>query len=274
MNKKGNELDMVSFKSAVKVGAVQDGAKVVSEESSVEDAMSKLNEQLNNDSDVHLDYTTGEVIKGKNKKGSLAVTVQDLHNLRMQLNTQAHESDLRAIGTQMFKIAFSNIIDDAFYGTGKSGRNVRKGSAIKKDIISCINALTRIGIDDIRERFYKDGHIDNDAVRQFIKTVVINNGLGSSAEEIIANGGVAASIISRTVFENSASSIVNSDIVDINTKGGTAIQQSIFGFVGYGNDNVGTLSYNSGRELKWSAAEGSMQVMLSMNYFKSVIPNY
>ena len=274
MNKKGNELDMISFKSAVKVGAVQEGAKVVSEESSVEDAMSKLNEQLNNDSDVHLDYTTGEVIKGKNKKGSLAVTVQDLHNLRMQLNTQAHESDLRAIGTQMFKIAFSNIVDDAFYGTGKSGRNVRKGSAIKRDIISCINALTRIGIDDIRERFYKDGHIDNDAVRQFIKTVVTNNGLGSAAEEIIANGGVAASIISRTVFENSASSIVNSDIVDINTKGGTAIQQSVFGFVGYGNDNVGTLSYNSGRELKWSAAEGSMQVMLSMNYFKSVIPNY
>jgi hypothetical protein len=47
--------------------------------------------------------------------------------------------------------------------------------------------------------------------------------LGSSAEEIIANGGVAAGLISRTVFENSASSIVNSDVVDINTKGGTAI---------------------------------------------------
>lgn len=274
MNKKGNELDMISFKSAVKVGAVQKGADVISKKSSVQEAMSVLNEQIKNDSDKHLDYTTGEIISGKKSKNSLAVTVQDLRNLRMQLNTQAHESDIRAIGTQMFKIAFSNIIDDAFYGTGKSGRKARRGSNIKKDIISCINALTRMGIDDIKDRFYKDGHINNSAVQQFVETVVKNNGLGSSAEEIIANGGVAAGIISRTVFENSASAVVNSDVVDINTKGGAAIQQSVFGFVGYGNDNIGTLCYNGGKELKWSASEGSMQVLLSMNFFKSVIPNY
>lgn len=273
MNRKGNELDMISFKSAVKVGAIQKGADVV-EQNNVENAMSALNKELNQQSSVHLDYTTGEEISAGKSKSCIGVTVQDLHNLRMQLNTQAHDAELRAIGTQMFKIAFSNIIDDAFYGTGKSGRKVRKGSAIKRDIISCINALTRIGIDDIRDRFYKDGHLDNKAVQEFVETVVRNNGLGSSAEEIIANGGTAAGIISRTVFENSASSIVNSDIIDINTKGGTAIQQSVYGFVGYGSGSVGTLSYNSGRELKWSASEGSMQVILSMNFFKSVIPDY
>jgi hypothetical protein len=37
---------------------------------------------------------------------------------------------------------------------------------------------------------------------------------------------------------------------------------------------VGTLNYNEGKELKWSAEEGSMQVILSMNFFKSVIPDY
>lgn len=273
MNQKGNELDMVSFKSAVKVGAIQKGVDAV-EQNSVENAMSVLSKELNQQSSVHLDYTTGEEIPVGKSKASIGVTVQDLHNLRMQLNTQAHDAELRSIGTQMFKIAFSNIIDDAFYGTGKAGRKVRKGSAIKRDIVSCINALTRIGISDIRERFYKDGHLDDNAVQQFVESVVKNNGLGSSAEEIIANGGVAAGIVSRTVFENSSSSIVNSDIVDINTKGGTAIQQSVFGFVGYGNENVGTLSYNSGKELKWSASEGSMQVMLSMNFFKAVIPDY
>ena len=272
MNRSGNELDMISFKSAVKVGATQKGAEVVGS-NDVVTAMSILNEQLNHASDNHLDYTTGEVIPGNNKS-SIGVTIQDLRNLRMQLNTQAHDAELRSIGTQMFKIAFSNIIDDALYGTGKAGRKVRKGSAIKRDIISCINALTRIGIDDIRDRFYKDGHLDNEAVKDFVETVVRNNGLGVSAEEIISNGGTAAGIISRTVFENSASSIINSDVVDINTKGGTAIQQSVYGFVGYGNDSVGTLSYNSGKELKWSASEGSMQVMLSMNFFKAVIPDY
>lgn len=274
MNQVGNELDMISFKSAVKVGAIQDGAEPINKKASVEEAMNNLNEQLNQSSDKHLDYFTGEVVPGAQQGHAIAVTVQDLSNLRMQLNTQAHEAELRSIGTQMFKIAFSNIIDDAVYGTGKAGRKSRKGSQIKRDIVSCINALTRIGIDDIRDRFYKDGHLDNKEVEQFVKTVIRNNGLGSAAEEIVANGGVAAGIISRTVFENSTSSIVNSDIVDINTKGGTAIQQSVFGFVGYGNESIGTLSYNSGRELKWSAEEGSMQVMLSMNFFKSVIPEY
>jgi len=110
-----------------------------------------------------LDYTTGEEIPSGDES-TIGVTVQDLSNLRMQLNTQAHDAELRSIGTQMFKIAFSNIIDDAFYGTGKSNRKVRKGAAIKRDIISCINALTRIGVEDIKERFYKDGYLDDKAV--------------------------------------------------------------------------------------------------------------
>jgi hypothetical protein len=89
-------------------------------------------------------------------------------------------------------------------------------------------------------------------------TVTKNNGLGFAAENLIQNGATASSITSRTVYENSASAVVNSAVVNINTKGGTAIQQSVVGFVGYGNENVATLSYNNGRELKWLADEGSM----------------
>jgi len=142
---------------------------------------------------------------------------------------------MRAIGTQMFKIAFSNIIDDAYYGTNKAGRKSRKGSDIKRDIVDCINALTRIGVENLKDRFYKNGVINEKAVEDFVKLVVKNNGLGISAEEIIYNGGTAASLISRTVFENSATAIVNDEVVDIKTKGGTAIQQSLFGFTGYGS---------------------------------------
>jgi hypothetical protein len=62
------------------------------------------------------------------------------------------------------------------------------------------------------------------------------------------------------VFENSASSVVNSEIIDIKTNGGTAIQQSSFGFVGYSSviTDEGYTSFNDGKELKWSAKEGSM----------------
>jgi len=42
----------------------------------------------------------------------------------------------------MFKIAFSNIIDERQYGLGKSNHKIRLGSEIKKSIMRNISALT------------------------------------------------------------------------------------------------------------------------------------
>jgi hypothetical protein len=39
----------------------------------------------------------------------------------------------------MFKLAFSNIIDDAVYGD-------KTGAEIKKDIIRIVNELTKLGV--------------------------------------------------------------------------------------------------------------------------------
>ena len=107
--------------------------------------------------------------------------------------------------------------------------------------------------------------------------IVKNNGLGSSAQDIIANGGVAAGLMTRQVFENSISAIVNSEVVDITTNGGTAIQQSIFGFVGHDRSEIAKdgqkyRCYNGGQELKWVAEKNSVEILLTMNFFKSVIP--
>jgi hypothetical protein len=209
----------------------------------------------------------------------------------MQLNTKAHEDEIRSIGTQMFKIAFENIIDDAEYGTRKEGRRPRKGWEIKRDIMRCIDKLTNLGEQELRQKFYKNvtsedengkeivrNVLDEDKVTAFIQHIIDSNGLGSAAEEIIKSGGVAAGLMSRKVFENSASSDVNRKVVNINTQGGTAIQQSVYGFVGLSNQSVANqdesnyFAYNNGEELKWSAKEGSMEVLLSMNFFKPVLP--
>jgi hypothetical protein len=160
----------------------------------------------------------------------------------MQLNTKAHEAEERAIGTQMFKIAFSNIIDEATYCEGKSDRNVRTGRQIKRDIMGCINTLTYLGAKSIMDEYYQNGRPNRSAIGRWIRRVISNNGLGTSAEEIINNGGVIASLMSRKLFEQTVSSAVNRDVVNINTHGGTAIQQSSFGFgfTDYGNANVRT----------------------------------
>jgi len=55
------------------------------------------------------------------------------------------------------------------------------------------------------------------------------------------------------------SALVNGEVVKINTNGGTAVQQSIFGLIGYDRDNEtlrgwtkdGFRNYNNGDELKW-----------------------
>lgn len=289
MNAKGNEIDMIAFKSAVKVGAVQNGATPVHKNSSTDGQVSYLSEDLSMNadgmpmrtSDQHLDYTNGETIS-TSTNNSLSVKVQDLHNLRFQLNTKAHEHNERNLGTQMLKIAFSNIYDDYNYGTGISGRPIRKGSDIRRDIMDSVKLINAFGQIEIREEFYNNGHINRKAVKNWLAKICLSNGLGTIAHQIIMNGNSAASLMARTVFENSASSFVNDNTVNIETTGGTAVQQSIFGFAAYGKEQVQTqvdqdgvnhyIQYNNGSELKWNSKDGSLQVLLSANFFRAVVP--
>jgi hypothetical protein len=67
------------------------------------------------------------------------------------------------------------------------------------------------------------------------------------------------------VFENSVSKAVNSEVVKINTKGGTAIQQSMFGLNGVSIDKNDIQdegwrypALNGGKELQYETKEGAM----------------
>lgn len=286
MNKKDNQLDMISFKSAVKVGAHQNAVKMSKDGSETEEQICTIDDLFNLDSSNFIDYNKRNGDKANENYGQInhrqngkfaPVQIQSLSNLRMQLNTEHHDADSRNIGTQMFKLAFSNIIDDADY-------NGKSGEFIKKDIMRIIKELTNLGDEKLRKKFF-NGSIDpnnpipnNDAIRKYIQMVIDNNGLGVSAEEIFNDGGVAASIASREVFENSVTSLVDSEVVDIDMPGGTAIQQSVFGFVGHGNNQVKSqvgaykINYNNGDELIWDKEDGSMEVIMSINFFRSVLP--
>ena len=287
MNRRGNELDMISFKSAVKVGGHQGAVKMSKDDASVEDQVCTIDELFDLESSNYINYDKNDISKKNGGYGSInhrnngkfaPVQIQSLSNLRMQLNTESHAADSRNIGTQMFKLAFSNIIDEAKY-------NGKTGAFIKQDIIRIINELTEMGDTNIRTRFFTmnpdgtSGAVKMDELRSYIQTIIQNNGLGVSAEEIFGDGGVAACIASRQVFENSVTSLVDSEVVDIDMPGGTAIQQSVFGFVGHGNNTVRSqigaykINYNNGEELEWSLENNSMEVIMSINFFKSVLPS-
>lgn len=263
MNRKWSEIDMLIFESAVKVGASQNKSESLPE---------KLKKFSGGISSVHLDENNN-VVKTRDTENSLPIEVQSLNGLRMQLNTDAHLAEERSIGTQMSKIAFSNVIDGHYYGN-------RKGKAVRHDIMNCINALTEIGAKSVADEFeIKNGIADEKKIHDYVRRVVMSNGLGTPSQQIIENGGVAASLTSRRVFENGVSSLVNGEVVDIETKGGSAIQQSIFGLTGFNKDNVATWeengyrNLNGGKEIKWLSKKNTMEVMLSINFFRAILPN-
>jgi hypothetical protein len=141
MNKPGEEIDMIAFDSAVKVGGNQ------------------------NQYQPYKGTVNG--LEDMNKDGlndNLDIQIQDLDDLRMQLNTSAHHELERAFGTQALKILMSNIIDSADYGIGKNG-NVIKGKQLRRDIINLINALTLNGVNSVKDRFLlKDDSVNKKSV--------------------------------------------------------------------------------------------------------------
>lgn len=352
MNKPGNEIDMIGFNSAVKVGC-NAGMYSPYEEGTTQ--LGTIDDAINNDSNNNIDYETGE-IHSKSNDG-LDVRIQSMNDLRLQLNTDAHEDTERKIGSQMAKICFSNVHFDYKYGESQ-----RTGEQIVNDIMNCINGLTVKGRQHIfRRLFRKDStgkyNIPNESeIRNFLLSVCRSNGLSSIYEDLLANGMTIASLSSRQLFEQSVASLIKSEIVDINTNGGAAVQQSVFGFVSSGkntlsektlrskeilnlelenadlsvnvfqklnkanihtvkdvieagenriksilkndkqfdeiitlfneydlsfNTNLDVLqqitsdkfpALNNGKELKWYKENGTMEVFLSMNFFRAIIP--
>ena len=280
MNKPGQEIDMIAFESAVKVGANQ---KMYKPYDGKVDSLDNMNvEDLQKDSDLSIDSTDNILTRDGD---TLHLQVQDLNDLRMQLNTEAHEDIERALGTQALKLFMSNLIDNKLYGIGKEGKQTT-GKQIRQEIISLINALTDKGIESIENRFaFVNGKPNSISVNSLFKQIVRANGVGANAEEVLQQGGVIEALGSRILFEQGVSKLVNKHVVDVNLNGGSAIQQSVFGFVGFNKEQLaatksvkqvqtesGMHVLNGGRKLRWNTKENSMEIMLSLNFFRDIIP--
>lgn len=289
MNRKNNAIDMIVFESAVKVGDNQN--RLTPYKNLTDDPGKNFNfDDLNKESDKYLD-DNNNVVSSQSADDKLAISIQSLNGLRMQLNTDAHEAESRGIGSQMFKIAFSNILDNASYCIDKKDkdgnlRSYRKGRDIKYDIMSCVNALTYKGARSVEKEFdIRNGIVNRNKAQDYVRRVTRSNGLGYPSQDIVDNYGTAASLTSRLVFEQGVSSLVNGEVVKINTKGGSAVQQSIFGLTGFNKENIagqdetqgfydedGYHVLNGGKEIQWIAKNNTMEVMLSINFFRAILP--
>lgn len=254
-------IDMVAFESAIKVG----GRKKLS---------------FYKDGKVNLsELTSNSDIDGISGKG-LATYTQDLNQIRLQLNTDPHEHLERSFGTQAIKIGFANVVDTRTYGENK-GLAV-KGSEIKKNIMDAINSLSRIGQNKIKKEFFTNGKVDNRKIVNYLQRQATNSGMSA---EIIANltvdenGNIIVPIEAQSIrdwIQTKITSFVNKAVVDVNTPGGSAIQMSSFAYEAVGRSvktdaELGS-AFNQGKKLKFLAKEGHMQVILSENFFRDILP--
>lgn len=254
-------IDMVAFESAIKVG----GRKKLS---------------FYKDGKVNLsELTSNSDVDGVSGKG-LATYTQDLTQIRLQLNTDPHEHLERSFGTQAIKIGFANVVDTRTYGENK-GLAV-KGSEIKKNIMDAINSLSRIGQNKIRKEFFTNGKVDNRKIVNYLQRQATNSGMSA---EIIANltvdenGNIIVPIEAQSIrdwIQTKITSFVNKAVVDVNTPGGSAIQMSSFAYEAVSRSvktdaELGS-AFNQGKKLKFLAKEGHMQVILSENFFRDILP--
>lgn len=345
-NEQLGTIDMLKFESSTKVGSTRDKLKVYKDNRNTQ-----LNtEAINSPSTTVINQDT--VVERLN--GGLTTKVQDIKQLRLQLNTEPHEHTDRSFGTQAVKICIGNVVDDRHYGHNK-GQNV-SGARIKKDVFGCIKALSTKGYmklkgsNGVAGRFFdKNGRINNKALSNYLIQEAKGTNMSAEITEALAldkKGNFRAPIASlstRNWIESKIISLINKEVIDVNTPGGSAIQMASFGFKGKNVDSYSNISllnqniddlqlsvrtnkllkakgintiediikygeqqlkhylsdkqfteildlfsslnidfntkkefkyraFNDGNKLSFNPDKGSMEVMLSTNFFRDVVP--
>lgn len=244
-NEQLGTIDMLKFESSTKVGSTMDKLKVYKDNRNTQ-----LNtEAINSPSTTVINQDT--VVERLN--GGLTTKVQDIKQLRLQLNTEPHEHTDRSLGTQAVKICIGNVVDDRHYGHNKDQKV--SGARIKKDVFGCIKALSTKGYmklkgsNGVAGRFFdKNGRINNKALSNYLIQEAKGTNMSAEITEALAldkKGNFRAPIASLSIrnwIESKIISLINKEVIDVNTPGGSAIQMASFGFKGKNVDSYSNIS--------------------------------
>lgn len=267
-------IDMLTFESAVKVGGRQ-------KYTAYKDAMNSqfnLKDLYKPSTSTVVGETNIEGLDSDNSK--LPTYIQDLRNLRLQMNTDPHEHMDRSLGTQFAKVALSNLIKNRPYGHNKGVEYT--GRQIIDNIFNAINKLSDMGAQKIFDEFTEGGELSSEKLSNFLTRQAKDSGLSrdvvTSFEIDKATGQMKVPLSAqsnRRFIESRIISQVGKKAIDINTPGGSAIQHAFFGF----KDTTGILeqnqigrAFNNGKDLSPLNEDGSMDCMLSTNFFRHIVP--
>lgn len=281
---KTDKIDMLMFDSGVKIGS--QGAKAIEWEKYRQD----------DDENNPNNYQPGRAGDPAALLPSFAEGFtfntyrQKFKYLRKQLNTDPKEEALMSIKTQSLKVAFSTLIPKRIYTT-QDGRAL-SGEELRGDIMKSINELSDRGFNKIMSKYFtkqNDGTWVADAKKFSEGLLELMSSRGADETTLRAlqvdkdgNLEMPLSAVSTSSFiESSLISQINKDVIDINTAGAAFIQRSSYGIEGpvlYRRSEGSILSdadlpqsINGGKKLLMINEEGSMDCVLSIDFFDKIL---
>lgn len=203
----------------------------------------------------------------------LNVYTQRLSALRRQLNTDPEEGDVIAAGTQMIKVCLSSLRLDRTYGD-------MTGEQLRDKLMDSINKLSKLGVDKFKDRFYSNGIIDQKKLSEYlIEQLGTRNANKNLIDALTYNpqtgsmNSPIASTADASWMESMLISAANKDIIDITTPGSSFIQRSVFAIEGKnGEGNIQGQEVYNGKRLQMINEEGSMDAVISIDYFQDILP--
>lgn len=220
---------------------------------------------------------------------------QDLRYLRKQLNTDPNGKIEMNLGTQTAKVALASlIIDRANYIDSLTGETI-SGSQVLDNIMDSINQLSDMGVKEVDDLFFTNDEFDIQKFAKFLNDELTSRNANKNTIDAITikvdadgskhlNVPLAAQSDPHWI-ESILTSALNKRIVDVKTPGNAFYQRSVFAMEGHivSDDEYDTLpaaarkiinwqTLNEGKQLQFINNDGSMDAVISIDYFEHIIP--
>lgn len=295
---KNNNVDMVLMSSAVKVGSQGAVANPKWDDYRQDD-------DKDNKANYNKDGSLKPVFSESFKVNPYSVSFE---YLRKQLNTDPNEKKYMNIGSQATKVALASLNPSAIYLT-RDGEE-KSGQELLDDIMNSMKALSNMGMDEINDQYFltndegqfvdEDGNVVTDPIVDAVKySKALKRILGS--DKISLNLAQALQLVpykdgkgkiryrfnmpldavqSSNFLESKIISNINKSVIDTKTPGAAFIQRSIWSMEGatlydrrkgklIGDENIAP-SINGGNRLQMVNEEGSMDCVLSVDFFTKI----
>lgn len=237
-----------------------------------------------------------EFKQGKGIEEPFVTFKQDLRYLRKQLNTDPNGKIEMNLGTQTAKVALASLIlDRTNYADSLTGETI-SGSEILDNIMDSIKQLSDMGVKEVDDLFFTNDELDIQKFAKFLNDELTSRNANKNTIDAItikvddADGSKHLNIPLAAQsdphwIESILTSALNKRIIDVKTPGNAFYQRSVFAMEGnvISDDEYDKLpaaakklinwqTLNEGKQLQFVNNDGSMDAVISIDYFEHIIP--